>query len=50
MGEGVFATVDHSDIRGSKPHSREPLSRANSAKELFNRTVNEHPTEVKAHF
>jgi hypothetical protein len=26
--EMVFATVDHSDIRGSKPHNRDPSGAA----------------------
>jgi hypothetical protein len=26
--EVVFATVDHSDIRGSKPHNRDPSGAA----------------------
>ena len=28
MVEVVFATVDHSDIRGSKPHNRDPSGAA----------------------
>jgi hypothetical protein len=30
--EVVFATVDHSDIRGSKPHNRDPSGAASDYK------------------
>jgi hypothetical protein len=30
--EGVFATVDHCDIRGSKPHNRDPSGAASDNK------------------
>jgi hypothetical protein len=33
--EIVFATVDHSDIRGSKPHNRNPLGAASDYKRGF---------------
>ena len=32
MVEVVFATVDHSDIRGSKPHNRDPSGAASDYK------------------
>ena len=32
MVEVVFATVDHSDIRGSKPHDRDPSGAASEYK------------------
>jgi hypothetical protein len=31
----VFATVDHSDIRGSKPHNRDPSGAASDYKRGF---------------
>jgi len=33
--EVVFATVDHSDIRGSKPHNRDPSGAASDYKRGF---------------
>jgi hypothetical protein len=33
--EVVFATVDHSDIRGSKPHNRDPSGVASDYKRGF---------------
>jgi len=33
--EAVFATVDHSDIRGSKPHNRDPSGAASDYKRGF---------------
>ena len=35
MVEVVFATVDHSDIRGSKPHNRDPSGAASDYKRGF---------------
>ena len=35
MAEVVFATVDHSDIRGSKPHNRDPSGAASDYKRGF---------------
>ena len=35
MVEAVFATVDHSDIRGSKPHNRDPSGAASDYKRGF---------------
>ena len=35
MVEIVFATVDHSDIRGSKPHNRDPSGAASDYKRGF---------------
>ena len=35
MVEVVFATVDHSDIRGSKPHNRDPSGAASDYKREF---------------
>jgi hypothetical protein len=31
----IFATVDHSDIRGSKPHNRDPSGAASNYKRGF---------------
>jgi hypothetical protein len=33
--EVVFATVDHSDIRGSKPHNRDPSGAASDDQRGF---------------
>ena len=35
MVEVGFATVDHSDIRGSKPHNRDPSGAASDYKRGF---------------
>ena len=35
MVEVVFATVDHSDIRGSKPHNRDPSGAASDYRRGF---------------
>ena len=35
MVEMVFATVDHSDIRGSKPHNRDPSGAASDYRRGF---------------
>ena len=35
MVEVVFATVDHSDIRGSEPHNRDPSGAASDYRRGF---------------
>jgi hypothetical protein len=51
VDEVVFATVDHSDIRGSKPHNRDPsgclgLSGRVRSEDLPHRTIEDSPFRV----
>ncbi len=40
MVQVVFATLDHSDIRGSKPHNRDPSGAASNYKRGFGPQTN----------